>query len=169
MGADGLLNRMTADEARAALLRCCGSPRWADAMTARRPFASADELSAAADEVWWGLGRDHWREAFAAHPRIGDIEALRKKFASTAAWCAGEQAGVGGADDETLQALAEGNRRYEDRFGYIFIVCATGKSAAEMHRQMVERLANEPAAEIRIAAAEQAKIIRLRLAKLIAT
>src|SRR5205807_2643515 len=83
------LNAMPAGDARAALLRCCGSQRWAEAMTARRPFASADELLAAADEIWSGLGRDDWLEAFAAHPRIGDVEALRKQFAATAAWSAG--------------------------------------------------------------------------------
>jgi 2-oxo-4-hydroxy-4-carboxy-5-ureidoimidazoline decarboxylase len=167
MGPDGLsvLNALPADEARAALLRCCGSRRWADALTARRPFASAEELFAAAEEVWNGLGRDDWLEAFAAHPRIGDVETLRKKFATTAAWCAGEQAGVAGAAEETLQALAEGNRRYEDRFGHIFIVCATGKSAAEMLALLRERLGNDPAEELRVAAAEQAKITRLRLEK----
>jgi 2-oxo-4-hydroxy-4-carboxy-5-ureidoimidazoline decarboxylase len=160
------LNALTPAEARAALLRCCGSRRWADAMTARRPFASADGLFAAADEVWSGLGRDDWLEAFAAHPRIGDVEALRKKFASTAAWCAGEQSGVAGAAEEVLRALAEGNRRYEDRFGYIFIVCATGKTADEMLRLLCERLPNDPVWEWKVAAAEQAKITRLRLEKL---
>jgi 2-oxo-4-hydroxy-4-carboxy-5-ureidoimidazoline decarboxylase len=161
-----VLNAMSPADARAALLRCCGSRRWADVLTARRPFASPDALFAAADEVWHGLGRDDWLEAFAAHPRIGDVEALRKKFASTAAWCAGEQAGVAGATEEVLQALAEDNRRYEDRFGYFFIVCATGKSAEEMLHLLRERLPNDPAEELKVAAAEQAKITRLRLEKL---
>jgi 2-oxo-4-hydroxy-4-carboxy-5-ureidoimidazoline decarboxylase len=166
MGQVDVLNALPPDEARATLLRCCGSRRWADAMTARRPFASQPELLAAAAEIWNGLGRDDWLEAFAAHPRIGDVEALRKKFASTAAWCAGEQARVAGAAEEVSQALAEGNRRYEDRFGYIFIVCATGKTAAEMLDLLRERLPNDPAHELTVAAAEQAKIIRLRLEKL---
>ena len=107
-----------------------------------------------------------WLEAFAAHPRIGDLDALRKKFASTANWCAGEQAGVAAADEAVLTALADGNRAYEARFGYIFIVCATGKSAAEMLAILTARLANDPEVELKVATAEQAKITRLRLEKL---
>src|SRR5262249_6059007 len=160
------LNALPPAEARAAFLRCCGSTPWADAMTARRPFASADGLFATAAEVWAGLGRADWLEAFAAHPRIGDLDSLRQKFAATAAWCAGEQAGVAGADEAVLQGLADGNRRYEERFGYIFIVCATGKSAAELLALLTARLADDPATELRVAAAEQAKITRLRLEKL---
>ena len=160
------LNAMPPADALAAFLRCCGSRRWTDAMTARRPFASADDLYTAADEVWAGLGRDDWLEAFAAHPRIGDLDALRKKFAPTAAWCAGEQSGVADAGDTVLRELAAGNRDYEAKFGYIFIVCATGKSAAEMLAILKVRLPNDPAAELRVAAAEQSKITRLRLEKL---
>lgn len=160
------LDALPPDEARATFLRCCGSRRWTDAMTTRRPFASAAELFTTADEVWDGLDRADWLEAFAAHPRIGDVEGLRKKFASTAAWCAGEQAGVAGADGQTLRELADANRDYEARFGYIFIVCATGKSAAEMLALLRSRLPNDPETELRVAAAEQAKITRLRLEKL---
>jgi|SRR5947209_10810095 len=157
---------MSPDDARAALLRCCGSRRWADAMTARRPFASADDMLRAADAIWAGVDRADWLEAFAAHPRIGDLESLRKKFAATADWARGEQAGVGGADEEMIRALAEGNREYEAKFGQIFIVCATGKTAAEMLGILRGRLANDAETELRIAAAEQAKISRLRLEKL---
>src|SRR5262249_5689370 len=107
-----------------------------------------------------------WLEAFAAHPRIGAVESLRKKFATTAAWAAGEQAGVAGAPETVLQALADGNRRYEGRFGHIFIVCATGKNAARTLARLEQRLANAPGEELRVAAAEQAKITRLRLEKL---
>jgi 2-oxo-4-hydroxy-4-carboxy-5-ureidoimidazoline decarboxylase len=160
------LNALPPADARAALLRCCGSRRWADALLARRPFASTADLLAAADEVWAGLDRADWLEAFAAHPRIGDLDGLRKKFAATADWSAGEQAGVAGAGEAVLRELAEGNRRYEERFGHIFIVCATGKTAAEMLRLLRERLPNAPAAELAVAAAEQAKITRLRLEKL---
>ena len=159
-------NALCDADARAALLRCCGSRRWADAMLARRPFASMADLLAAADAVWAGLDRADWLEAFAAHPRIGDLGGLRKKFAATAHWSAGEQAGVAGAGEDVLRELAEGNRRYEERFGHIFIVCATGKTAAEMLRLLRARLPNEPAAELAVAAAEQAKITRLRLEKL---
>jgi 2-oxo-4-hydroxy-4-carboxy-5-ureidoimidazoline decarboxylase len=160
------LNALPSDDARAAFLRCCGSRLWADAMTVRRPFASAEELFAAASDIESSLDRADWLEAFAAHPRIGDIDALRKKFASTAAWCAGEQAGVADANEAVIRGLAEGNSDYEARFGYIFIVCATGKSAAEMLAILQSRLPNDPDTELRIAAAEQAKITRLRLEKL---
>src|SRR5437016_4121574 len=100
------LNSLPPDAARAALLRCCGSRRWADAMTERRPFASADEVMRAADEIYAGLERADWLEAFAAHPRIGDLDSLRKTFATTAHWARGEQALIIGADDYTLLHLA---------------------------------------------------------------
>ncbi len=160
------LNALLPADAHAALLRCCGSTRWADAMTARRPFASTDELLRTADEMWFTLDTAAWLEAFAAHPRIGDVDTLRKKFATTAAWCEGEQAGVSGADDEVLHKLSAGNRAYEGRFGHIFIVCATGKTAAEMLALLESRLPNDPDTELRVAAGEQAKITRLRLEKL---
>jgi len=161
-----VFNAMAPDDARAALLRCCGSRRWAERMLARRPFASPSELFAAGAEVWAGLGREDALEAFASHPQIGDVEGLRKKFSTTADWAAHEQAGVAGADDDVLRQLADGNRRYEERFGYIFIVCATGKSAAEMLDILNARLRNPPEQELAIAATEQAKITRLRLEKL---
>jgi 2-oxo-4-hydroxy-4-carboxy-5-ureidoimidazoline decarboxylase len=154
------LNAMPAGAARAAFLRCCGSRRWADAMTARRPFESADDVVRAATEIETTLKRDDWLEAFAAHPRIGDVEAIRNKYLARA-----EQSGVVGADEEIIRSLAEGNRDYEAKFGHIFIVCATGKSAAEMLAILRERLKNDPGTELRIAAAEQAKITRLRLEK----
>lgn len=162
----GALNAMSPEEARAALLRCCGSQRWADAMTARRPFRSADDAFAVADELATGLHRKDWLEAFATHPRIGDIDNLRRKFAETADWSAGEQADVAGATDDVLRDLAAGNADYEARFGHIFIVCATGKTATEMLALLRARLSNDPATELRLAAAEQAKITRLRLEKL---
>jgi OHCU decarboxylase len=161
------LNGLSEPEARKVLLRCCGAARWAEQMSARLPFAGETELLADAVEVWQGLTREDWLEAFAAHPKIGDLEALRLKFAPAAPWSAEEQGGVTGAPPATLQALAEGNRQYEARFGHIFIVCATGKSAGEMLALLRERLANTPEAELRVAAAEQEKITRLRLQRLL--
>jgi 2-oxo-4-hydroxy-4-carboxy-5-ureidoimidazoline decarboxylase len=163
------LNQLPADEAREALLRCCGASRWVDAMAARRPFPSAEALFAAADEVWAGLGSADWREAFAHHPRIGDKEALRERFAATRQWAAAEQSGASAASEEVLDALARGNRDYEARFGHIFIVCATGKGAEEMLGLLRQRLSNEPEVEARIAAAEQARITRIRLERLLAS
>jgi len=159
------LNAMTSEDARNALTRCCGSARWVDLMLARRPFASSAEVLAAADAVDAALTRDDWLAAFAAHPRIGDIDTLKKKFATTAALCEGEQAGVAAANDDTLRQLAKGNTDYEARFGHIFIVCATGKSADEMLAILQARLPNDPETELRIAAGEQAKITRIRLEK----
>jgi 2-oxo-4-hydroxy-4-carboxy-5-ureidoimidazoline decarboxylase len=163
-----VVNALPEDAARAAFLKCCGSTRWAAAMIARRPFADGPALFDAARKIWNDLTPADWLEAFAAHPRIGDLDSLRAKFASTAAWSASEQAGVAGAADDVLRALAEGNRRYEAKFGYIFLVCATGKTAAEMLALLEQRLDHDAAEELRIAAAEQEKITRLRLERLCA-
>jgi 2-oxo-4-hydroxy-4-carboxy-5-ureidoimidazoline decarboxylase len=160
------INALSPGDAYTALLRCCGSTLWANAMLAKFPFASTVELMEAADKIWFGLDRVDWLEAFAAHPRIGDVETLRKKFATTAAWCEGEQAGVSEASDGVLKKLSAGNEEYEERFGYIFIVCATGKTAAEMLELLESRLSNHADTELRVAAGEQAKIIKLRLEKL---
>jgi 2-oxo-4-hydroxy-4-carboxy-5-ureidoimidazoline decarboxylase len=168
MDALSRLNEGPAGEAREELRRCCGASRWTEAMTARRPFRDREALLAAADEVWWGLEESDWREAFAHHPKIGDADALRARFAPTREWAAGEQAGVRGASAEVLDALAASNRAYEERFRTIFIVCASGKTADEMLALLRARLPNDPRDEIRIAAAEQAKITRVRLEKLLA-
>jgi 2-oxo-4-hydroxy-4-carboxy-5-ureidoimidazoline decarboxylase len=160
------INEWTEAEARAAFLGCCGAPAWADAMTARRPFRSEAELFTAAEQVWRGLPRAEWLAAVAAHPRIGDLETLRRRYPQGSGGPAAEQALVRGAADEVLQALAEGNRRYEARFGYLFIVCATGRTAGEMLALLQQRLPNDPDVELRIAAGEQEKITRLRLEKL---
>lgn len=165
--AHAVLNLMTSAEAHAALLRCCGAERWVLGMLERRPFASERELMSAADEVWARLGPADYLAAFAHHPEIGaNLDALRARFQSTAAWSSAEQAGVSRADEATLVALSEGNRAYKQRFGYLFIVCASGKSAREMLELLQARLANTPDAELGVAAAEQAKITKLRLSKL---
>jgi 2-oxo-4-hydroxy-4-carboxy-5-ureidoimidazoline decarboxylase len=163
------LNALPGEEAREALRRCCGASRWVDTMAARRPFPDERALFDAADEVWARLGPADWSEAFAHHPRIGDREALRERFAATRQWAAGEQSGVSAASEDVLDALARGNRDYEARFGHIFIVCATGKGADEMLSLLRQRLRNSPEVEGRIAAAEQAKITRIRLEKLLAS
>lgn len=159
-------NALSTDEAIKDLLRCCGSRRWAMQMAARRPYASLDAVLQTADEVWAKMDRADFLEAFSHHPKIGDVASLRAKFAATANWAAGEQAGVQAASEDVLRQLAEGNELYEKRFGYIFIVCATGKSASEMLALLRERLRNRADQEIRIAAGEQAKITRIRLGKL---
>lgn len=161
------LNALPDEDALAAFTRCCGAAAWARSMVAGRPYADAAALCQAADVHWQSTGPDDWHEAFTHHPRIGSVAGLREKFATTASWAAHEQGGTALAADQTLEDLAAGNRAYEEKFGHIFIVCATGKSAAEMLALLRGRLPNEPAAELAIAAAEQHKITGLRLRKLI--
>lgn len=136
-------------------------------MAQRFPFQNQEELFAAAEEIWFKLLPNDWLEAFAHHPKIGDLNSLRAKFASTRQWAEGEQARVSTASEEVLRALAEGNAQYENKFGYIFIVCATGKSAEEMLTILQSRLSNEHATELYLAAVEQSKITKIRLEKLL--
>lgn len=159
-------NALSTDEAVKDLMRCCGSRRWAMQMAARRPYASLEAVMQTADELWSKLDRADILEAFSHHPKIGDVASLRAKFASTASWASGEQSGVQAASEDVLRQLAEGNDLYEKRFGYIFIVCATGKSAGEMLALLQARIRNRSEQEIRVAAGEQAKITRIRLGKL---
>ncbi|UJR87127.1 2-oxo-4-hydroxy-4-carboxy-5-ureidoimidazoline decarboxylase [Sandaracinus amylolyticus] len=162
-----LLSSLEPNAARRALVRCCASSRWVEAMVRARPFVDDAAVYAAAERIWGALDAPDWLEAFAAHPRIGeDRERLRARFAE-AAWSSKEQAGVASASEATLAALAAGNRDYAARFGHVFLVCATGKSAAEMLAALRARLTNDPAAELRVAAGEQMKITKLRLAKLV--
>lgn len=166
-GPHALLNQLSAEARGEALLRCCGSRRWVEGMLAAHPFASTAVLYERAEQIWAELTREDYLEAFSHHPRIGeDVAALRARFAATADWSSQEQAGVAAADNATLEALARDNRRYFERFGYIFIVCASGKSAAEMASLLAARLDNAPEQELAIAAREQARITRLRLEKL---
>ncbi len=120
-------------------------------------------MLAAAREEWFALSPADWREAFNQHPRIGDREALRQRFPTAGDLSAQEQAGVDGAADDLIAELAEFNERYVRQFGYIFIVCATGRSAVELLSELKTRVANAPDREIRVAAEEQAKITELRL------
>jgi OHCU decarboxylase len=167
------LNALDDEAAVGAFLRCCGSSRWAEQMSGERPFADAAAMAAAADRIDSTLEPADWLEAFAAHPKIGAGRAGEAGRAGTAGrragagWSEQEQAGVTLATDETLTRLADANRMYEARFGYIFIVCATGKTAGEMLALLERRLRHDADDELRIAAEEQRKITRLRLTKLI--
>ncbi len=143
----------------AELLRCCGSAEWARRMAASRPFGDAATLAERADAAWADVSDADRLEAFAAHPRIGERAA--------SAWSQQEQAGTGGAADATRRALVEGNARYTERFGHVFLICATGKSAEQMLDALQLRMHNDPATELRVAAEEQRRITRLRLAKLL--
>jgi allantoicase len=136
----------------------CASDRWIEAMAAARPFGSWEAMVETASRIWFGLDANDWLEAFAAHPRIGD----RKP-----GWSSQEQSGTRGATDETMRALAEGNRAYEEKHGFVYLVCATGKSADEMRANLEQRLTNDRETELRNAAAEHARITELRLEKLV--
>lgn len=158
------LAALSADDARAAFLRCCGSEAWARAMTSARPFDDAAAMLRAAERAWWSLGEADHREAFAAHPRIGEAKV---PATGDAAWSTGEQQRAAGAEAAVRAELAELNRRYDAKFGFIFIVCASGRSADAMLADLRVRLERSPADELRTAAEEQMKITRLRLGKLI--
>ena len=162
------LNALDASAARQTLENCCAAPAWIGGMLALRPFANDATVNSGADEVWNLLPRAEWLAAFAAHPKIGDVNSLKKKYAKTASWASNEQASVAQASDNTLHELARYNQDYEAKFGYIFIVCAKGKSAAEMLSILKSRIDNKADEELLIAAAEQLKITLLRLAKLAA-
>ena len=158
-------NAADATEARNAMLACCGSKRWADAMVALRPIASVFVLSEAADRVWATMQEADWLEAFACHPRIGDRNASIHAGEQSAAWSRTEQAQTNSASDRVLEEIAAGNERYEERFGFTYIVCATGKSAEEMLAILNRRLGSTREIELREAAEQQRQIIQIRLGK----
>lgn len=158
------LHALPAAEATAAFKRCCGSTKWAAAMAAARPFEDLAALLRVGERVWWSLGIDDHLEAFAAHPRIGET---KTPASGDASWSKGEQRGAAGASAQTLAELAEANRAYEAQLGFIYIVCASGRSAGEMLADLRGRLASSREVELRTAAEEQAKITRLRLCKLV--
>ncbi|MEJ2442727.1 MAG: 2-oxo-4-hydroxy-4-carboxy-5-ureidoimidazoline decarboxylase [Exilibacterium sp.] len=160
-------NQLHEAEARRLLTQCCAATTWVERMLAARPFTDSDSLLRLAAQHWKELGEADYLQAFAAHPQIGAIDSLREKYTDTKTLAGGEQAGVDGADEATLQALAAGNNAYRDKFGFIFIVCATGKSAAEMLQLLQQRLPNERAVELRNAAEQQHKITRIRLEQLL--
>ena len=159
-------NALPIATAHAKLMDCCGCERWAAIVSAERPFADANALFEAADHHWRSLERTGWLEAFSHHPQIGEKAASGSE--SHRRWTAGEQAGARDAAADVKTRLAEGNRSYFNKFGYIYIVCATGKSAEEMLALLEERLHNDPARELPIAAEQQRQITRLRMQKLIA-
>jgi allantoicase len=161
------LNRQPRQRALRALLDCCGSRKWTQAIASNRPFASEAELFDFADKALTALSREDWLEAFLHHPPIGETTAKAKQSAAASRWSAKEQSSAQKAAPEVLQELATQNRAYAEKFGYVFLICATGKSSEEILHALRQRLPNEPAAELRIAAEEQRKITRLRLEKLL--
>jgi OHCU decarboxylase len=161
------LNSLTAEDAARELRQCCGSRRWAEQMSNARPYDTLEALTTHADRVWWSLTPDDWLEAFRSHPKIGEKKATDKVSAKSQQWSGQEQAEVSSAPQQTVDSLAELNRAYEQKFGFIFIICATGKNSEEMLAALKERLQHDSDTELRLAAAEQAQITKLRLKKLL--
>jgi len=159
------INSLSETEAAMVFLDCCGSSQWAEEMARSRPYATPVALLSTAARIWRNLSRQDWLEAFAAHPKIGDLGSLRGKCGQSAAWSKGEQAALDHASAEVMKSLAEANGLYEKKFGHIFIVCAVGKTTGQMLELLQRRLNNDPEKEIQIAAEEQEKITHLRLEK----
>lgn len=160
-------NALPREAAEAELMKCCGSTAWARELAAARPFAEMDELLDNADLIWWSLDPSDWLEAFSHHPQIGERKSERPQAAEASRWSEQEQSGTHDAAAQTQAALVAANRAYAQKFGHIFIVCATGKSAAEMLSLCEQRLQNDADAELRNAAEEQRRITHLRLQKLL--
>ena len=161
------LNFLAPEDATKAFLQCCGSSRWAQAVTAGRPYDNVERLIAQANDVWWILQPSDWLEAFRSHPKIGEKKAAEPVSDRSREWSGQEQVGVRDASKEIIDSLATLNRVYEERFGFILIICATGKTSEEMLASLRERLENDATRELTIAAAEQSKITELRLRKLV--
>ncbi len=160
------LGRLSREEARVVLESCCGSKRWVEGMLERFPFPDEEELFASAGKIWRSLGEEDWLEAFSHHPRIGERAAEGQATGASRRWSEGEQAEASKAEEAVRHALAEGNHVYEERFGHVFLIRAAGRSGEEMLAELRRRLTNDPAAELREAAGQQAEITRLRLENL---
>jgi len=158
-------NNFPAQQAAEEVLPCCGSSAWARELVSRRPFSDQARLLEASDEIWRQLQPRDWMEAFSKHPRIGERKAPPTASSQSASWSAQEQQGVASAEEPLQRALADANRKYEQRFGRVFIVCATGKSTQEMLDSLRLRLQNDDATELLTAAEEQRKITNIRLKK----
>lgn len=161
------LNSLQRAQAIDELLRCCGSRWWCQQVADARPFGQSVDLTTAADVAFDAMPKEAWLEAIRRHPKIGDFQSLKMKFTGNREWSAGEQSAAVAASEETLRSLAAANLAYEQRFGYLFVICATGKSAQEMLDSLETRLHNDPTTELQVATSQQRMITHLRLAKLL--
>lgn len=161
------LNNQSTKELEEKFEKCCAATKWYKGLAVYAPFESEAALIKAADEVWADCSEVDFLEAFLGHPKIGNVDSLANKFQATKKWAANEQELVNQASMEVIEAFAKGNADYETRFGFIFIVFATGKTAQQMLDLLLERLPNERATELLIAAAEQHKITKLRIQKIL--
>jgi len=162
------LNALSKADAFTKFEQCCVSKTWVNAMVDSRPFNDENELIIKAASVWFDdCSEDDFKEAFTGHPKIGDVESLKERFANTKEWASGEQSKMSEANEATIKALAKANTDYETKFGYIFIVSASGKSAEEMLAIINQRLTHQPTDELFVAMNEQHKITVIRLQKMI--
>jgi 2-oxo-4-hydroxy-4-carboxy-5-ureidoimidazoline decarboxylase len=161
------LNALSSGEASALFRSCCAASCWIETMVNGRPFATRTHLFGVADAAWEATGPDDWREAFAAHPRIGERADASRLGAQSSAWSGAEQARSGEAPDEIRREIAALGREYERRFGTIYIVCANGRTGEDLLADLRSRLENTARQELEIAAREQHRITRIRLEKLI--
>jgi len=168
MNPNGLswLNSLAPADAIAEFLKCCGSTEWASRIEKLRPFLDVTDLNHKASTIWWDLDPEDWLEAFRSHPKIGEKKATASVSSQAQAWSTQEQAVIATSSSQVLDELASLNREYEEKFGYIFIVFATGKSAEEMLAILESRLTNSPREEIKIAMEEQNKITQQRIKNL---
>ena len=161
------INQASVDEAKHLFKQCCTSSRWIQSMVDSRPYATPMDVRVQADAHWNDSAEGDYLEAFDGHPKIGDVSSLKAKYANTKELAAGEQSGVNVASDDVIQQLADGNQQYQEKFGFIFIVCATGKSAQQMLALLQARLPNDRGTELKNAAEEQRKIFHIRLNQLL--
>jgi OHCU decarboxylase len=162
------LNALPSVDAAEQLRSCCGSVRWVEAMVAARPFATLDDLLAASERIWWTTAPEDWHEAIASHPRIGET-ATRAQVSETArGWSVNEQEAVAASEASVRQELATAIQEYERRFGWIYVVFATGRGAPDLLDDVRARLDNDPEREQVIMAREQLAIMQLRIRKMLA-
>jgi 2-oxo-4-hydroxy-4-carboxy-5-ureidoimidazoline decarboxylase len=161
------LNKYTQKQALEAFMQCNTSENWCENMVAGRPYTDYQSVFDAADKYWEESNESDLLQAFEGHPEIGDVSTLREKYRNTEKLAGHEQSGVNTANENTLQLLSQGNKGYKEKFGFIFIVCASGKSADEMLAMLVGRLPNTHEQELVNAGEEQRKITHLRLDKLL--
>ncbi len=160
-------NQFRPEDAVRILEQCCTSKRWIEQLVSSRPFPNREALLRKADDIWRQLEEEDYLEAFSGHPKIGDMKSLKEKYSNTKALAADEQSSLVAASESVIINLMQKNEEYEKKFGFIFIVCATGKSAADMLSILLSRLSNSREVELRNASEEQRKIYQLRLEKLL--
>ena len=161
------LNILSTNDAFIVFEKCCVAGQWINEMIRSRPYNKIQDVFTASEKAWSNCNKSDYLEAFKGHPKIGDISSLSKKYVNTSDIAANEQSGVSVANNDVIKRLAIGNQEYEDKFGYIFIVCATGKTAQEMLSLLEERIVNDASTELGIAAGEQHKITTIRLEKIL--